>query len=464
MNKEKLHIFYDVSIGEIRGNFTDEKGVYISTSAWQDILKSLLENKKFQKKCFSDGLLVEYSDIIVQIDNWHECIIKNQTVKEYIQKVIATQQYNRLKTVKIYNENVLNSRSKSTTTQNEELLPSFLEKAFKERHDNFNVSTMQENSQQSVEHQKKPSLKVKRKNKYPSGIISSVVVGAMVIGALSMPTKSVQKKSDPEFSTYTISTSMPSISKQQINNQELANNDFKVDLNISDFIDSSTKEIIYDTDTSLQYEDRSQTDKAIETRTKYGDLIEKYAKKCGIDPRIVLGIATQESGNHELGLRYGSKGGLMQIEVSYWNGKEITYYDFDDKESYIIKINDNITDVENNILIGCAILQNELKIFNYNIPLAIQSYNEGYSNMSKILDETSAKTGLTKTSIINNDNCFEWLNYTNVVETGDPNYVNNVLSWTGYGYNFYEFVCQKENGDLKVCTTIPITSDIVKTI
>ena len=66
--------------------------------------------------------------------------------------------------------------------------------------------------------------------------------------------------------------------------------------------------------------------------------------------------------------------------------------------------------------------------------------------------------------IINNDNCFEWLNYTNVVETGDPNYVNNVLSWTGYGYNFYEFVCQKENGDLKVCTTIPITSDTVKAI
>ena len=84
--------------------------------------------------------------------------------------------------------------------------------------------------------------------------------------------------------------------------------------------------------------------------------------------------------------------------------------------------------------------------------------------MSKILDETSAKTGLTKTSIINNDNCLEWLNYTDVVNGGDPNYINNVLSWTGYGYSFYEFVCQKENGDLKVCTTIPITNDTVKAI
>ena len=63
MNKEKLHIFYDVNVGEIRATIVDNKGTYVSTSAWQDVLKSLTLNKTFKRTCSHDGLIVEYSDI-----------------------------------------------------------------------------------------------------------------------------------------------------------------------------------------------------------------------------------------------------------------------------------------------------------------------------------------------------------------------------------------------------------------
>lgn len=457
MNKEKLHIFYDVNVGEIRATIVDNKGTYVSTSAWQDILKSLNLNRTFKRTCSHDGLIVEYSDIIVQIDNWKICA-KNPTVSEYLRKNIAIQQNNRLEKVRDYNAIIAGKNS----NHNEDVVPPFLQKALKERHEQALNSTTQENTSVTPTVQQN-TLKVKRKNKY-TGAVLSIVTGTLVLSMLSTPPMSLQKGTKDETLSQTTISNIPTVEYQSFTQQISNEDDFKINLSIDDLFNSNDNSINYNCSISFKYDDRSQTDKAIETRIKYGDLIEKYAKKCGIDPKIVLGIATQESGNHELGLRAGSKGGLMQIEISYWNGKEITYYDFDDKESYIIKIDDNVNDVENNILIGCAILQNELKIFNYNIPLAIQSYNEGYSNMSKILDETSAKTGLTKTSIINNDNCLEWLNYTHVVNGGDPNYINNVLSWTGYGYSFYEFVCQKENGDLKVCTTIPITNDTVKAI
>ena len=454
MSKEKLHIFFDKNAAEIKASLTDSEGSYFSTSAWQDILKSLNSNKTFNRTCSHDGMIVEYTDLIVQIDDWKSCM-NNPAVNGYIRNNLVIQQSNRLNKIKEYDIEI----EKQKVKHDEELIPLSLQEALKKRHEQLSTISSKENLTNASSNVKTNKLTIKRTNKY-IGLILSIAAGTLVVSLLSIPTMSIHAKTKYEEPVKPIPVITATIEPQTINEEQL-NNDFNLDLNINDLLNYNNN---LDNEISFKYEDRSQTDKAIETKIKYGDLIEKYAKKCGIDPKIVLGIATQESGNHDLGLRFGSKGGLMQIEVSYWKGKEITYYDFDDKKSYIIKIDDNVNDIENNILIGCAILQNELKIFNYNIPLAIQSYNEGYSNMNKILDETSAKTGLTKTNIINNDNCLEWLNYTNVVNAGDPNYVNNVLSWTGYGYSFYEFTCQKENGDLKVCTTIPITNDTVKTM
>ncbi len=466
MNKEIIHVFYDPSINAVKVEIMSNDGTYTSSTSWNDILVSLYNNKEFKKICSKNGIVVEYKDLIIKIDDWQKCAELSSTINRFIMSVIGNQQKKRLKKVCEFNEQIDQMIGFYKPSKNVDI-PGELQSTLRRRHEEaYRASMNQEQVLISDKAKEKNSPKVKRKNKF-FGIITSVVAGSLIVTALSNPpqvkTNDLQvSPSEPEISsvlepmvTTTINTDMST---------SLNETDFKTDLNIDDLIQDRGIKIDLEDNVNLNYEDRSNTDKALITEAKYGDLIRKYAKKCGIDPKIVLGIATQESGNHELGLRSGSKGGLMQIEIDYWRGREITYYDFDDKESYVIKIDDNIDDVENNILIGCAILQNELKTFNYNILLAIQSYNEGYSNMNKILDATSMKTGLNKTDIINDDNCLEWLKYTDVVNQGDPNYVNNVLSWTGYGYSFYELVCQKENGDIKVSSTIPVTEREVKAI
>lgn len=451
MFKEKLHIYYDSASNSIKASFLVDK--YKTSSAWRDTLQELLNNNVFKRQCYNNDLIVEYADIIIQIDDWKECG-KDILINKYIQKVIVAQLHERINKVKEFNNNV--SHQTAPNHSDEELLPDYIHKALIERKEKIKEIDKSSNYQANSSRQNS-NIKVKRKNKYVNGVIPIVIVGTLTLSSLagSMIVKHEDVKSVRKPDTVSIQTMNESMSHNRPYESDL-----KIDLNVDDLISNQ----VYSDEISLKYDNYSQTDKAISTRLNYGFLIEKYAKKCGIDPNIVLGIAIQESGNHELGLKSGNNGGLMQIEIEYWRGKEITYYDFEEKENYIIKIDDNITEVENNILIGCAILQNELKTFNYNIPLAIQSYNEGYSNMSKILDRTSINTGLTKTSIINDDHCLEWLNYTDIVNTGDPNYVNNVLSWTGYGYDFYELTCQKENGDIKVCTTIPIVNDFEKAI
>ncbi len=468
MNKETLHIFYDPSLQKIKIQISSKDGLYLPTSAWQDILVSLMDNSSFKRTCSRDDLVVEYSDIVVKIDNWKECA-KSPLVSRYIMKTVSKQQQARIQTVSKHNETVLASKKNVTVVTNssdKELIPLAISKALKEKHDKaFNEFEQQalKKSQQVNNSSKKESLKVKRKNKYRIAV--PLITGALVLSILSQPAMFKEDKNIvPEENIPVENVSVEPTGIPMSTNVMDINDNFQIGLDINDIVQPNFLVSNYSEDVNLKYEDRSEEDKAIETKVKYGDLIEKYAKKCGIDPKIVLGIATQESGNHELGLRSGSKGGLMQIEASYWQGKEVTYYDFDDKEYYVIKIDDNINNVENNILVGCALLQNELRIFNYNILLAIQSYNMGYSNMSKILDATSAQTGLTKTQIINDENCLDWLKYTNVVNQGDPNYVNNVLSWTGFGYSFYELSCQKESGDVKICTTLPIGPNNVKAV
>lgn len=494
MNKEILHIFYD---NGIKATLSSSPEQYLSESAWQEKLLSLMDVKEFQRTCYHDGMKNEYADIIVKIDNWK--MMTSPLVKEYFAKTVSNQLASRVRKTKENNESVLRNNQNSIDTMRkdttkEELLPPFVSKALEERRrgagtiiqgPTFTKSKINEEdkmipsfiSQALTERQEKTNqqllqskvvnrgLKVNRKNKYAKFIVS-VVAGTLVVAALTAGGvaiyKAVNKKdSTVEYKTEKASSNIATMSALENGAQLpivtpiLVNNDsFEIGLDINDVapISSYEQEAI-----ALKYEDRSQDTKAIQTKARYGDLIAKNAKKCGVDPNIVLGIATQESGNHEYGLREGSQGGLMQIEMSTWRGQEITYYDFDDNAYYVIKITDeNVKDVDNNILIGCAILQNELKTFNYNILLAVQSYNMGYPNMNKILDATSINTGMTKTQIINDSSCLDWLNYTHVPGCGDPNYINNVLSWTGYGYHFYEFSCKDENGNLKNCTTLPI--------
>lgn len=182
----------------------------------------------------------------------------------------------------------------------------------------------------------------------------------------------------------------------------------------------------------VEYEDRSEAEKAYNTRYNYYDLIEKYSRMYGLDPNLVLAIATQERGVHSATMDEGGATGLMQVQNEIWENQEKISYNFDigDYESYYITP-EKIQDLEQNIRIGCSIFQECLQVMDYNIIAAIQCYNMGQGNMDDILNAYAYDTGKTKDEILSNPNDIGWLDYRYIPDAGDPEYVERVLSWMG---------------------------------
>lgn len=182
----------------------------------------------------------------------------------------------------------------------------------------------------------------------------------------------------------------------------------------------------------IEYEDRSETEKAYTTRYNYYDLIEKYSSMYGLDPNLVLAIATQEKGYHSATMDEGGATGLMQVQNEVWENEEKISYNFDigDYESYYIT-SEKIQDLEQNIKIGCSIFQECLQVMDYNIIAAIQCYNMGQGNMDDILNAYAYDTGKTKDQILSDPNDLGWMDYRYIPEVGDPEYVERVLSWMG---------------------------------
>ena len=182
----------------------------------------------------------------------------------------------------------------------------------------------------------------------------------------------------------------------------------------------------------IEYDDRSDTEKANTTKENYGELINKYALMYGLDPKLVTAIATQERGVHSPTMDPGGATGLMQIQNSVWLDEEISAYNFETESIERFTVTSSlIKDVETNIKIGCMILQNNLKYMKYNIIAAIQSYNMGYGNMKKILTEYSNETGKEIEDILSDTNDVGWLNNRDLIKVGDGHYVEHVLSWIG---------------------------------
>ena len=182
----------------------------------------------------------------------------------------------------------------------------------------------------------------------------------------------------------------------------------------------------------IDYEDRTNTEKALNTRETYGDLITKYANTYGVDPNLMIAIATQEKGFHSSIMDDGGATGIMQIQNDVWFEKEIRAYNYETGKYDSFTVDNNkIENLESNIQIGCMYFQNCLNYFNNNIPAAIQCYNMGIDNVNVIIGAYAANKGLTRSEIINNSCDVGWMSYRSNIKVGDPNYIENVLSWLG---------------------------------
>lgn len=266
--------------------------------------------------------------------------------------------------------------------------------------------------------------KVQRKNKYVKKKIITTTLGLMVLGSVatvnisSVGAKNKEEKGLPLKIEKTID--------KEIDNSVNDVVELKDNTQLEEKIESN--EIVV----SIPYDDRSNTEKASITKNYYGDLIEKYSKQYGLDSKIVTAIATQERGIHSGVKDSGGATGLMQIQNGAWVGGKLTAFNYNTNETETIIVNEEmLSDINYNIKVGCMIFQNNIREMKNNMLAAIQCYNLGSNNMRKILNAYSKDTGRPVDTILNDINDNGWLEYRNILGIGDPEYIENVLSWVG---------------------------------
>lgn len=278
--------------------------------------------------------------------------------------------------------------------------------------------------------EKHKNKKVKRKNKHLGVVIVSTTLAAVML--VTGATIAISQNIDNEKQNI-ISPSVV----QVLEEPTLSYQSDKVDY----FSETQGSDIV-----SIDYEDRSQTEKANYAKENYLGLIEKYSKMYGLDPTLVLAIATQERGIHSSVMDEGGATGLMQIQNGVWEYYDKTSYNFETGEYETFCITpDKIQDLEQNIKIGCTIFQECLQNMDYNILAAIQCYNMGQGSMDQILSLYSMDTGKSIKEILNNPQDIGWLEYRSIIPYGDQNYVENVLSWIG---DKASLTVMKENNEI----------------
>lgn len=177
----------------------------------------------------------------------------------------------------------------------------------------------------------------------------------------------------------------------------------------------------------VSYENRTETEKFQITKAYYKDIIAKISLEYGIDPQVMLAIATQESGIHDIN-RNGAAIGLMQIEKSVWNNQTLTAYNYStNKEETIIITEEKLKDLEFNIRTSCMIFQQCLKNSNYNLSVAIQMYNFGYGNILNTFKICYGNNMDFEEKTTINDN--SWLDFREDISEGDKEYLEHILSY-----------------------------------
>ena len=179
---------------------------------------------------------------------------------------------------------------------------------------------------------------------------------------------------------------------------------------------------------SVEYEDRTGTDKYLNSKSNYYSAIERISKKYGIDPRIMLGIGTQEAVNHTDRSNPAAVG-KFQLEKSVWNGAEIKAFNYETNSIETVNVtNEKLEDLEFNIKVACMYFQNCLDYSKGNIEVAIQMYNYGYGNVERAfrLYYNNPSLTLTKALSFYDEN---WLTARGKIGQGDSKYLEHVLSY-----------------------------------
>lgn len=259
---------------------------------------------------------------------------------------------------------------------------------------------LKQKSEQKIKKFQK-NKKIERRNKYAKWtVITSSALAITLLASAYLKKQKELKKEDLEITPETNITieykeenkkdekEYTIIEKEQESPQEIIKEEppqetKKEEIKEVKFINVTTKNI-YNID--LELEDRTNDEKYLNTKEKYGELLTKYANEYGIDPNLVLAIATQERGEHSREIDPDGGLGLMQVQYSVWVNHPLRVYNFRLGEYETENITDEkLRDLETNVKIGTMILRHYLEKTNYNLAASVFAYNKGITSVLSIL-------------------------------------------------------------------------------
>lgn len=406
MKRYELYVDNDnrLVVSEFKTIHSEYESKILRGAQTYDIIKKLASSKivdfyEFKKR---NDLVLEYKDYIININEYDKVFMKRGTgtLLKNIKDYSEAQQAKKLE----------EQKAKKVTPQNPTEPP-----------------------------------KVKRKNKHTG---KKIIATGLTLIMLAACANNLLKKEPEQTNDNTYSTTQTDENKF-VNEDTTVNKDIeqedKKDVQITPTKQTEKKpELInlsFENEVEticLDYEDWSSSKKAFITRAYYSQMITKYANMYGLDPDLVIAVATQESrsGIHTTVMDPGGATGLMQIQNSVWVGNDVSAYNFETGKVETLKVTkERIQDVSYNIRIGCMILQNTMEYMKYNTLAGIQCYNMGYGNMMKILNACSKDTGRSVDEILKDVNNTDWMNYRKIITVGEKEYVERVLSWMGEDVN-----------------------------
>ena len=285
--------------------------------------------------------------------------------------------------------------------------------------------------------------KVKRIKTFAIGSLIAIGVSTSAFGLAN--SKDVDKNIDmPVQNEYSMEVENESIKDDEINYVYLDNNVDENTVESRPIYDSTIEQSpvsnvdCYD----LCYEDRTDKEALKNVMDSYYNLIDNISNEYGIDPQIMCAIAAQESsGIHNVNIG-GPAMGLMQIELSVWNGNSITAFNHKTNSLETLNITtEKLKDVEFNIRAGCMIFQDCIKQSNYNLELAIQMYNYGPGNINRAIKMCYGDDYTYKKLLENYDD--GWLNYRENIQAGDSEYLEHIISYVMNPESMY--IIDKDN-------------------
>lgn len=281
---------------------------------------------------------------------------------------------------------------------------------------------------------------------------SRIAVGSLLIAILSNTYQTVKNNDnnieepintdvyENEYSSVDIPDTVTDnvITSQDIDimlNELESTNNIENNYEENDLIETNEENETFTNVTYLNFESEVDGEKYEHAYNGYYDIVSKYSEKWGVPENVIMAMLTQESGGYV-------PDNLMQIVFESWNDQVLTEYDFvnnryqsivltDEPEKYVgqditIITREDLRNKVTNISVACAIFRYCLEQMHYNIPAAIQSYNQGCNGVKSVFARTSEETGIPVDELFNDQTNVEFMNYTNILDWGDPNYLNNV--------------------------------------